>query len=159
MKKILSVFAMVVVAISLVVGATMLLAQDETATATMETAPLSEQNTTGCICVYYEDVVEGTGEVCELGSKLECHYTLYFADSTGKTTKRFQSSKDGPGTPFTCTLGQGLIYGWSHGMVGMKEGGTRRLTVPPDFGYGQGGRGIPPNQWLVFEIDFIKLVK
>ena len=75
MKKILSVFAMVVVAISLVVGATMLLAQDETATATMETTPLSEQNTTGCICVYYEDVVEGTGEVCDF-CDVECVFLL-----------------------------------------------------------------------------------
>jgi FKBP-type peptidyl-prolyl cis-trans isomerase FkpA len=113
---------------------------------------------TGCLCVRYQDLVVGTGAECKLGSKVKVHYTLWFADSTGQKQKRFQSSKDGEGTPFTCTLGQGLIYGWSHGMVGMKEGGTRRLIIPPMLGYGAGGRGIPPNQWLVFEIDFLELL-
>ena len=159
MKKTLSILIMAIAAVGIIIGATMLQAQDEADAGKLKTTPLSEQKTTGCICVYYDDIVEGTGAVCELGSKVECHYTLYFADSTGATHTRFQSSKDGPGNTFTCTLGEGLIYGWSQGMVGMKEGGTRRLTVPPEFGYGQGGRGIPPNQWLVFEIDFIKLVK
>jgi FKBP-type peptidyl-prolyl cis-trans isomerase len=160
-KKTLSIAIMAIAAVGLIVAATMLQAQDEAATPPLKTTPLSEQNTTGCICVYYEDVVEGTGASCELGSRVECHYTLYFADSNGTTHTRFQSSKDGPGQPFTCTLGQNLILGWSQGMVGMKEGGTRRLTIPPEFGYGQSSpqSPIPANQWLVFEIDFIKLVK
>lgn len=108
--------------------------------------------------VMYQELVIGEGKECKLGTKLECHYTLWFGDSTGTKTKRFQSSKDS-GNAFTCTLGSGLIKGWSDGMVGMKEGGTRRLIISPELGYGKGGRGIPPNQWLVFEIDFIKLIK
>jgi folate-dependent tRNA-U54 methylase TrmFO/GidA len=71
--------------------------------------------------------------------------------------KRLQSSKD-RGQTFTCTLGQNLIEGWSEGMVGMKEGGTRRLFVPWKLGYGERGMGsmIPAKADLVFEIDFVK---
>lgn len=108
--------------------------------------------------VRFQDLVVGTGAECEMGSKVDCHYTLWFADSTGEKQKRFQSSKDG-GRSFQCTLGRGLIKGWSDGMVGMKEGGTRRMIISPELGYGKGGRGIPADQWLVFEIDFIKLMK
>jgi len=108
--------------------------------------------------VKYQDLVVGTGKECQMGSKVECHYTLWFADSTGKKLKRFQSSKDGPGRPFQCTLGYRLIKGWSDGMVGMKEGGTRELVISPELGYGKGGGPIPPNQWLVFEIDFLHLL-
>ncbi|RME22574.1 MAG: FKBP-type peptidyl-prolyl cis-trans isomerase [Candidatus Zixiibacteriota bacterium] len=108
--------------------------------------------------VRYQDLVVGKGKECKMGSQVECHYTLWFADSTGKKIKRFQSSKD-TGRTFRCTLGYRLIKGWSDGMVGMKEGGTRRLIIPPELGYGKGGGPIPPNQWLVFEIDFLKLIK
>ena len=109
--------------------------------------------------VKYYDIKEGSGKVCVLGTQVECHYTLWFADDKGeKKTPHFQSSKDGDNT-FLCTLGRGLITGWSEGMVGMKEGGTRLLIIPPELGYGKGGRGIPPNQTLIFEIDFIKFIK
>lgn len=108
--------------------------------------------------VRYEDLVVGTGKQAEMGSPVECHYTLWFADSAGTKVQRFQSSKDG-GQPFQCTLGQRLITGWSDGMVGMKEGGVRRLIIPPELGYGKGGGPIPPDQWLVFEIEFLKLLQ
>jgi FKBP-type peptidyl-prolyl cis-trans isomerase len=160
-KKTLSIFIMAIVAVGLIVAATMLQAQDEAATAPEKTTPLSELKTTGCVCVYYEDLVEGTGQACEIGSSVEVHYTLWFADSTGAKIKRVQSSKDGKGLTFTCKLGENLIYGWSQGMVGMQEGGTRRLTIPPVLGYGIFGNremGMPPNQWLVFEIELVKLV-
>lgn len=108
--------------------------------------------------VKYQDLVVGEGAECKDGSRVECHYTLFFASPDGTKGERFQSSKDF-GKPFICTLGQGLITGWSDGMAGMKEGGTRRMIIPPELGYGQGGRGIPPNQTLLFEIDFIRLIK
>ncbi len=107
--------------------------------------------------VRYQDLTDGTGKEAKLNSHVECHYTLWFADSTGTKQKRFQSSKDG-GKPFTCTLGGGLIKGWVDGMIGMKEGGVRRLIISPELGYGKGGGPIPPNQWLVFEIEFLKLL-
>lgn len=105
--------------------------------------------------VKYQDLMIGKGKECKIGSRVDVHYTLWFADSTGKKLKRFQSSKDA-GRSFQCTLGQRLITGWSDGMVGMKEGGTRRLIISPELGYGAGGGPIPANQWLVFEIDFLK---
>ena len=109
--------------------------------------------------VRYQDLVVGEGKPCKTGSTVEVHYTLWFADSTGKKLKRFQSSKDS-GKPFQCRLGFRLIQGWSDGMVGMKEGGVRRLIIPPELGYGKKGMGpIPPNQWLVFEIEFLKLIR
>ena len=108
--------------------------------------------------VKFQDLVIGEGSECKTGSKVDCHYTLWFADSTGNKEKRFQSSKDS-NRSFQCTLGKGLIKGWSDGMVGMKEGGTRRLILSPDLAYGPGGGGIPANQWLVFEIEFLKLLE
>lgn len=107
--------------------------------------------------VRYVDLVVGEGVEAALGMRLECHYTLWFADSTGlEKITRFQSSKDG-GRPFVCTLGQRLIQGWSDGMVGMKEGGTRQIHVPWAQGYGdaEGGQ-IPAKTNLIFEIDFLR---
>lgn len=105
--------------------------------------------------VKYYDIVVGTGKECIKGTKVQCHYTLWFADENGEKGKRFQSSKDF-GKPFDCTLGQRLISGWSDGMSGMKEGGIRLLVIPPDQGYGQGGGPIPANQTLIFEIEYLK---
>ena len=107
--------------------------------------------------VRFQDLIVGTGAECKTGTKVDCHYTLWFADSTGEKQKRFQSSKD-KDLSFQCTLGRGLIKGWSDGMVGMKEGGTRRLIISPELGYGKGGGPIPADQWLVFEIEFLKLL-
>ena len=104
----------------------------------------------------YADLVVGEGKEAVNGMNVECHYTLWFADEKGEKGERFQSSKD-LGKPFSFKLGSpGLIKGWNEGMVGMKEGGTRLLVIPPELGYGQGGRGIPPNQTLIFEIDFLR---
>jgi FKBP-type peptidyl-prolyl cis-trans isomerase len=107
--------------------------------------------------VRYQELVVGTGPEAVDRMKVDCHYTLWFADTTGLVkVKRFQSSKDG-GNSFQCQLGVRLIPGWSEGMVGMKEGGTRRIFVPWRLGYGdrEGGR-IPAKTNLIFEIDFLK---
>ncbi len=110
--------------------------------------------------VRYQDLVVGKGVKAAYGMRAECHYTLWFADSTGLVKgKRFQSSKD-RGKTFTCTVGQRLIKGWSDGMVGMKEGGTRLLYVPWQLGYGEKGRPpLPGKQNLIFEIEFVRQVK
>lgn len=105
----------------------------------------------------YADLKVGEGREAALGTKLRCHYTLWFADSTGSKGKRMQSSKDGPGKPFMCTLGIALISGWSEGMIGMKPGGVRQLWVPSNLAYGPNGRpGIPGNQDLIFEIEYVE---
>lgn len=111
--------------------------------------------------VKYFDIIKGAGHPAKYGTKVEVHYTLWFADSTGEKGVRFQSSKDpNPRTQkiqtFICTIGQRLIQGWSDGMVGMEETGIRLLVIPPHLGYGQGGRGIPPNATLIFEIEYLR---
>jgi len=106
----------------------------------------------------YLDLVVGEGKVAKNLMKVTCHYTLWFDEGNCEKGKKIQSSKDGAGTPFDCTIGQNLIPGWSEGMIGMKEGGTRELHVPYKLGYGERGHpaGIPGKQDLIFEIDFIK---
>lgn len=109
----------------------------------------------------YQELRVGEGVECTDGMKVDCHYILWFADSTGlKKTQMVQSSKDA-GRSLKCTIGVGLIEGWSEGMIGMKEGGVRRLYVPWELGYGAAGRpgGIPPKQNLIFEIDFLSALE
>jgi FKBP-type peptidyl-prolyl cis-trans isomerase FkpA len=107
--------------------------------------------------VRYLDLVVGEGAEATDQMRVECHYTLWFSDSTGLVKlDRFQSSKDG-GQPFVCVLGQRLITGWSDGMIGMKEGGTRQLHIPWALGYGEAGGGpIPAATNLIFEIEFLR---
>ena len=135
----------------------------ETETAAAETPAAASETTDASILttkesgVRYVDLVVGEGVEANLNMAVECHYTLWFSDSTGlEKVERFQSSKDG-GNPFECTLGQRLIPGWSDGMIGMKEGGTRQIHVPWALGYGAAGGGpIPPSTNLIFEIEFLR---
>ncbi|KAA3633001.1 MAG: hypothetical protein DWP97_09995 [Calditrichaeota bacterium] len=114
--------------------------------------------------VEYYDVVEGTGKVCKIGDKVECHYTLWITDENGERGEKIQSSKDpnpqtGKSSTFLCTLGQGLIQGWSDGMSGMKEGGTRLLRIPPAIGTKQLGPRFPQDKDIIFEIDFVTYIE
>jgi len=82
---------------------------------------------------------------------------------TGKLTsgKVFDSSV-GKGKPFKFTLGQGeVIKGWDEGIVGMKIGEKRQLTIPPDLGYGERGAGndIPPGATLMFDVEMIGIAR
>jgi len=101
-----------------------------------------------------EDLVVGTGEAAVVGKNVTVHYTGTLTDGT-----KFDSSVD-RGTPFTFSLGAGeVIPGWDQGIVGMKVGGKRKLTIPPSLGYGEAGAGdvIPPNSTLIFEVELIKV--
>ena len=96
----------------------------------------------------------GTGEVARSGDKVHVHYTGRFADG-----RRFDSSLD-RGQTFAFVLGAGeVIKGWDQGVLGMKEGGKRRLVVPPEFGYGPGGRPpvIPAGAVLYFEVELVRV--
>jgi len=100
-----------------------------------------------------EDLVVGTGAAAATGDTLTVHYVGTLSNGT-----RFDSSYD-RGQPFTFRLGAGaVIAGWDQGLVGMRVGGKRRLTVPPSLGYGSRPVGpIPANSTLIFEVDLISI--
>lgn len=101
-----------------------------------------------------EDLVVGTGQRAEEGKKLTVHYIGKLQDGTV-----FDSTYDKDRT-FSFVLGEGkVIQGWEIGIEGMREGGKRRLTIPPQLGYGESGvRGmIPPNSIIIFEIELLKV--
>ncbi len=102
----------------------------------------------------YEDLVEGNGDAARPGQAAKVHYTGWLTNGN-----KFDSSKD-RGTPFSFRLGAGeVIRGWDEGVTGMKVGGTRKLTIPPNLGYGARGAGgvIPPNATLIFEVELLEL--
>ena len=101
----------------------------------------------------YEVLKEGTGDEAKAGKKVTVHYTGWLK-SNGK---KFDSSVD-RGDPFVFGLGAGMVIkGWDEGVAGMKIGEKRKLTIPPDLGYGARGAGgvIPPNATLVFEVELL----
>ena len=100
-----------------------------------------------------EDLVVGEGDVATAGQAVEVHY-VGVAWSNGK---QFDASWD-RGDTFEFRLGAGqVIQGWDQGVAGMKVGGKRRLTIPPELGYGARGAGgvIPPNATLVFDVELL----
>ena len=105
------------------------------------------------------DINEGTGTMAVSGKQVSVHYTgwLFDASAPENKGKKFDSSRD-RGDPFGFRLGAGQgIAGWDRGVAGMKVGGNRRLTIPPEFGYGARGAGgvIPPNATLVFDVELL----
>jgi FKBP-type peptidyl-prolyl cis-trans isomerase FkpA len=99
-----------------------------------------------------EELVVGTGDEAKKGQTVSVHYTGWLTDGT-----KFDSSKD-RGQPFQFPLGRGhVIQGWDQGVQGMKVGGKRKLTIPPEMGYGAEGAGgvIPPNATRVFEVELL----
>ena len=104
----------------------------------------------------FEDTVAGTGAEAKRGNLVSVHYTGWLYNN-GVAGAKFDSSKD-RGQPFQFSLGGGqVIRGWDEGVAGMKIGGTRRLVIPPELGYGARGAGgaIPPNATLLFEVDLL----
>jgi len=101
-----------------------------------------------------EDQIIGDGDEATAGQTVEVHYTGWLTDGT-----KFDSSHDRNQT-FSFKLGGGqVIAGWDQGVAGMKIGGSRKLTIPADLGYGERGAGgvIPPNATLVFKVELIGL--
>lgn len=103
------------------------------------------------------DNVVGEGLEAEKFDILTVHYTGKLEDGTV-----FDSSKNPGRDPFRFTVGLGeVIRGWDEGFIGMKIGGTRTLTIPPELGYGVRGAGdaIPPNATLIFEVELLEVEK
>ncbi len=99
-----------------------------------------------------EDTLVGSGAEAVSGTQVTVHYTGTLTDGS-----KFDSSLD-RNQPFTFVLGGGqVIRGWDEGFAGMKIGGKRRLTIPPEMGYG--ARGFPPvipaNSTLIFEVELL----
>jgi FKBP-type peptidyl-prolyl cis-trans isomerase FkpA len=105
------------------------------------------------------DAKPGTGAEAASGQRVTVHYTGWLYDETkgDKKGSKFDSSRD-RNEPFTFRLGAGeVIRGWDEGVAGMKVGGQRTLTIPPQYGYGARGAGgvIPPNATLVFDVELL----
>jgi FKBP-type peptidyl-prolyl cis-trans isomerase FkpA len=99
-----------------------------------------------------EDLTVGEGAAAEAGRQVTVHYSGWLTDG-----RLFDSSK-GRGEPFAFPLGaRRVIAGWDEGVQGMRVGGVRKLTIPPQLGYGARGAGgvIPPNATLVFEVELL----
>jgi len=100
------------------------------------------------------DVQVGEGAEALAGKTVVVHYRGTFLDG-----RPFDSSHD-RGEPFVFQLGAGqVIQGWDQGVVGMREGGTRKLTIPSELAYGERGAGqvIPPNTPLAFEVQLLEV--
>jgi FKBP-type peptidyl-prolyl cis-trans isomerase FkpA len=107
----------------------------------------------------YVDIKVGAGKAVEMNLTLTVEYTGWLSDGTLFDTSRGRE-------PFTFQLSQGnVIAGWDEGLLGMKVGGKRKLTIPSDLAYGPNGQQdpntgaqvIPPNATLVFEVEMTKV--
>lgn len=102
-----------------------------------------------------QDLVAGTGDEALVGNRVTVHYTGKFVDG-----RVFDSSLN-RGEPFQFVLGGGqVIKGWDEGIVGMRVGGKRLLSIPPELGYGPNDYGpIPGGSTLMFEVELLKVEK
>jgi peptidylprolyl isomerase len=114
--------------------------------------------TVGKTCLKYIDLKVGTGPAVKSGDTLTVNYSGWLANGTefdSSVDPKFQHVQT-----FSVAIGQGqVIAGWDKGLIGMKAGGSRRLLIPPDLGYGKAGSPptIPANAVLIFDVTVVKI--
>jgi FKBP-type peptidyl-prolyl cis-trans isomerase len=145
--------------ITLLPLALLLTAGISTTACSEQSAPAAPMQQNSVSALIKNDVKVGTGAEAAAGRNVSVHYTgwLYDEAAPGHKGAKFDSSRD-RGTPFEFALGAGqVIQGWDQGVQGMKVGGQRTLTIPPEMGYGARGAGgvIPPNATLVFDVELL----
>ncbi len=101
----------------------------------------------------YEELECGDGDEVARGDRIVVHYTGTLEDGT-----EFDSSRGGEPVAFVLASGD-LIEGWVEGIPGMREGGRRKLTIPPELGYGEAGSlpVIPPDATLIFDVEIVEI--
>jgi len=123
--------------------------QEKAASGIPEITAAADTSETGLIVQIIE---EGQGESAQMGDTVKVHYTGWLTNG-----KQFDSSIPRK-KPLDLTLGAGsVIQGWEEGIVGMRVGEKRRLTIPPYLGYGEEGYSpvIPPNATLIFDVELL----
>jgi FKBP-type peptidyl-prolyl cis-trans isomerase len=103
----------------------------------------------GLVC---QDIEQGWGMSPSANRQVYVHYTGYLSNGA-----KFESSLD-KGMPFIFTIGSGkVIAGFEKGLMGMKVGGKRKLTIPPNLAYGSSGRKgkVPPNETLTYDVQLL----
>lgn len=144
-----------VVILAIIVGLWVFLKQAPTESLVAESpAPLDNIQMQDTVELKTEDSVVGTGTEAKSGNEVSVHYVGTLLDGT-----KFDSSRD-RGEPFAFNLGAGeVIKGWDLGVVGMKVGGKRKLTIPGSLAYGEYGAppSIGPNETLVFEVELLEV--
>ena len=144
---------------AVVLGAGFLLFKQKTSDTitTNTTRDITKTTMTNTIQLGVEDEVVGTGDVATAGKSVTVHYVGSLTNGTV-----FDASRKRGDQGFTFVLGAGqVIKGWDQGVAGMKVGGKRKLTIPPELAYGSQAVGgvIPANSTLIFEVELLKVGK
>jgi len=149
MKKI---FIIIIAIIVIVLGAYFVFQSSKNNQKSSNNKPQINNNVQEIQGMKIETLKEGTGAEAKNGDVVSVHYVGTFENGT-----KFDSSID-RGTPFSFTLGAGqVIKGWDLGVLGMKVGEKKKLTIPSDLAYGSGGvpGAIPSNSTLIFEVELL----
>lgn len=167
MKPIFISIAVVVVGAIVLLGAQLVESSRATSpTAIAPNAPTQPQESSQIVAeenqelvttdsgLQYVDLAIGEGASPVKGKKVEVHYTGTLEDGSVFDSSRRRNR------PFSFNYGVGqVIAGWEEGLATMKEGGRRKLIIPPELGYGSRGAGgvIPPNATLIFDVELLKV--